>query len=563
MRTVFVSEPELCPTGWILLRSWLDRVITRLVHGSAATVCVVVAALLLSAGNAKAQLMSLSGKFEIGATGDATYHIPIVVPPGTSGMTPALSLEYSSQGGDGMLGIGWSLGGLPSVVHCPQTITQDGVRGSVKFDINDRYCLGEQRLFAVSGSYGADGTEYRTEIESYSRVLSHGTIGNGPAWFEVHTKSGQVMEFGHTSDSQIIPPSMSTVRSWALSKVYDTKGNYYAVTYANDAAIGRAYPSEIDYTGNGAAGLSPYNKVQFAYAARPDIVPRYQVGSLTENTQRLTDVKTFSGSTLVGDYRLAYQSTGTSRSQINSITLCAGGSSCLPGPSFTWTGRWMIGSITSALGAVTTITYQPLTNSAAYTKDRTSTYPVQDIQNALFVVSRVATSNGIGGVYSSTYTYAGAKLDLSGRGFLGFRQMAAKDIQTNIVQTTNYRQDFPYLGMAASISSALGSTVLNQTTNTYQFSNTSGAVSISSPSGTSAPYRVSVSQGVAHSTDLDGTALPTVTTTYQYDAFGNATQVIASTPDGFSKTTANTFTNDTTNWYLGRLSAATVTSVAP
>jgi hypothetical protein len=68
---------------------------------------------------------------------------------------------------------------------------------------------------------------------------------------------------------------------------------------------------------------------------------------------------------------------------------------------------------------------------------------------------------------------------------------------------------------------------------------------------------------VAQSSDLDGTALPSVTTTYQYDAFGNPTQVVASTPDGFSKTTANTYTNDATHWLLGRLTRASVTSVAP
>jgi hypothetical protein len=74
---------------------------------------------------------------------------------------------------------------------------------------------------------------------------------------------------------------------------------------------------------------------------------------------------------------------------------------------------------------------------------------------------------------------------------------------------------------------------------------------------------VSLAQNVSSGSDLDGSALPTVTTANQYDAFGNATQVVVSTPDGFSKTTTNVFTNDTTNWYLGRLVGASVTSVAP
>jgi hypothetical protein len=57
--------------------------------------------------------------------------------------------------------------------------------------------------------------------------------------------------------------------------------------------------------------------------------------------------------------------------------------------------------------------------------------------------------------------------------------------------------------------------------------------------------------------------LPTVTTSNQYDSFGNATQVVVSTSDGYGKTTINTYTNDTTNWYLGRLTQSSVTSVAP
>jgi hypothetical protein len=72
-----------------------------------------------------------------------------------------------------------------------------------------------------------------------------------------------------------------------------------------------------------------------------------------------------------------------------------------------------------------------------------------------------------------------------------------------------------------------------------------------------------VSQTNASSSDLDGSVLPSSTTTYQYDSFSNPTQIVTSTSDGFSKTTANTYTNDTANWYLGRLNNATVTSTTP
>lgn len=74
--------------------------------------------------------------------------------------------------------------------------------------------------------------------------------------------------------------------------------------------------------------------------------------------------------------------------------------------------------------------------------------------------------------------------------------------------------------------------------------------------------QVLLSETVTGGNDLGGYPLPTTTTTYQYDAFNNATQIAVSVDDGSSKTTNNTFTNDTTNWFLGRLTASSVTSTA-
>jgi len=170
----------------------------------------------------------------------------------------------------------------------------------------------------------------------------------------------------------------------------------------------------------------------------------------------------------------------------------------------------------------------------------------------LQVVSRVDSSNGIGGTVGTGYAYVGAKLNQDGRGFLGFRQMKVTDLQTNILQTTTYRQDYPYLYLVASDAQTLGAGTLSTTTNTY------GSTSLG---GTR--YQVFQTQSEASKNDLDGTALPSATTTYQYDAYNNATQVVVSASDGYSKTTNNTYTNDTTNWLLGRLTASSVTAQAP
>ena len=301
-------------------------------------VSAALSALIAAATPGLAQGMALSGKFAVSPTGAATYSIPIALPPGTAGMVPSLSVTYSSQNGNGLLGVGWALEGLVSISRCPRTIAQDGVRGTIAYDANDRFCLDGQRLVAISGAYGANGTEYRTEIESFVKVTSFASAGNGPQWFQVRTKAGQVLEFGNTADSRPLVQGTATVRSWAVNKVADTKGNYFAVTYVNDAVNGQLYPSRIDYTGNAGAGLAPYNSVRFLYnTARPDAVPAYHAGALFKTTVLLTKVQSFTGETLVSDYRFTYgQGTNTGRSQLTSITLCDASATCLPATTLAW-----------------------------------------------------------------------------------------------------------------------------------------------------------------------------------------------------------------------------------
>jgi len=233
---------------------------------------------LATPAEAAAPAMTVPGRPSVSQTGAFTYSIPIAVPPGTAGMAPSLSLNYSSQGGDGFMGLGWSLGGLSTITHCPRTAGEDGVHGGVNYDANDRFCLDGQRLILISGTYGADSSQYQTEIDSFRKIIAHGTAGNGPSWFEVHLKTGQVLQYGNNTNSQILAVGTTTARVWAVNQVTDTVGNYYTVTYTNDTTNGQFYPSRIDYTGNASASLSTYNSVQFSYTTRTDIVPYYQAG---------------------------------------------------------------------------------------------------------------------------------------------------------------------------------------------------------------------------------------------------------------------------------------------
>ena len=225
----------------------------------------------------------------------------------------------------------------------------------------------------------------------------------------------------------------------------------------------------------------------------------------------------------------------------------------------------LVASITNGLGPITTLTYKPLTDPTVYTKDTTSTYPYLDFQGPLYVVSQTLTSNGIGGNYATNYTYAGAKIHELGGGFLGFRQIAVNDPQTGITTTTSYSQNYPYQGLPQTVvkQTATGAW-LNYAQSTWQTTSLGGG----------AYHRSDLVQTVEQSWDLNGAALPRTQTNTTYDGYGNATQIKVATDDGYTsagpvspfgnvKITTNTYTNDTTNWLLGRLTRATVTSSLP
>src|SRR5258708_15569979 len=110
---------------------------------------------------------STPGSFGVGPSGAGSYQVMLRTPPGVAGMEPKLALSQGIQGTGGWLGIG--LQGLSIVHRCSKTIVQDGYTSGINYDANDRFCLNGERLVAISGTYGADGTEYRTERETYTR----------------------------------------------------------------------------------------------------------------------------------------------------------------------------------------------------------------------------------------------------------------------------------------------------------------------------------------------------------------------------------------------------------
>lgn len=288
-----------------------------------------------------AEVGTTAGEFSVGASGSANYSIPISVPPGIGGMAPSVSIQYDASSADGIVGRGFSLAGLSQITRCNRNKADDNYLKGIEFNATDAFCLDGQRLVAITGSYGAVGTEYRTQIDSFSKIVSSGGVAGDPQFWTVYTKSGLVMQFGYTADSRIEADSRSQALFWGANRIADTVGNAMTISYLEYGQTGLPMPSQIIY----ASGRA---RVDFEYEYRNDPFFRFVGGAFIRNEYRLKKISTWAVDRYTREYRLAYSSTspggvipkalGSSTiSQLTTITECDPRSgTCLNPTGFDW-----------------------------------------------------------------------------------------------------------------------------------------------------------------------------------------------------------------------------------
>ena len=297
------------------------------------------------------QVGATAGQFRVDESGSATYSIPIYTPPGTTGVAPQLALSYTSQGGDGPMGKGWSVSGMSAITRCRASreagdfigaATADGDPAPINFSTSDRFCLDGQRLIPAAGTNtcktlsGTTVAQYTGEIDSQQRVCAYTlTGGPGPRFFSVERKDGSTSWFGDRRYTAPIDPGdypshgelegnvgagIGTVLSWAITRFQDSTGNYIDFFYKEGQA-GSGYPGEqhiwrVAWSGknvlSGQAGAhrDPYSWIDFNYTTLPttEFSRSVIVGSQFWQTQRLDNVTvTADVSNVVRYYALNYQ----------------------------------------------------------------------------------------------------------------------------------------------------------------------------------------------------------------------------------------------------------------
>jgi RHS repeat-associated protein len=319
-------------------------VLSRCRHVTA-IVCAGFATLAVSLP-AQGAVERTQGSASVSAQGKSQYTIPLQLPPGVNGLTPSLSLSYSQDIDNGLLGIGFAIGGLSEISRCSKSIALDGVASAATLTINDAYCLGGNRLRLTSGAYGQTSSTYQTAIETFARATVTGSNANGPTSWEVRKKDGLIYEYGVTEDSRIEVTGSVAARAWALNKISDRSGNVIEFVYEES---GSYRPLDIRYGRNVNAGTSHTTRVVFVYepTTRPD--PIYSFGSGAPGNsvpgpvnefKRLDriDVVDIASSATVRAYEVTYETAGGAggRSRLSRIQESRGSDMLLP-TTITWT----------------------------------------------------------------------------------------------------------------------------------------------------------------------------------------------------------------------------------
>lgn len=327
-----------------------------------------------------------AGHMEVSQAGAATYEIPIYAPPGTAGVVPKLSLAYSSQGGDGPVGRGWSINGTSSITRCRAAREQgdfivngqpvDGNPSPINVTPSDKLCLDGQRLIPAPASAvackalsGATAKSYRTEIESFQRVCGYEFAADkGPRFFTVERKDGSTSWYGdrrETAGSAIgdrpdasieyayfARPSDATETktgislNWAQSRFQDSSGNYIDYTYWTNSSeqllLQVAYTGKKVLPGQTGVDSAPYANVDFHYTALPSTYATqgYLANMKMWRLRGLDNITVYAAGSEVRHYALTFgvSPSGSNAHILTSVQECASSARtiCYPATTFDW-----------------------------------------------------------------------------------------------------------------------------------------------------------------------------------------------------------------------------------
>ncbi|MCX6130089.1 MAG: hypothetical protein NTX25_13620, partial [Proteobacteria bacterium] len=223
-------------------------------------------------------------------------------------------------------------------------------------------------------------------------------------------------------------------------------------------------------------------------------------------------------------------------------------------------------AVRTAFGEETRITYKSLMDPAVYKTTIVTTPAKTILHGPLEVVAEIKKSNGLGGFFSTRYTYENGAYDNQALGFLGFekRHIFEDSAGTETIET--YSQDIEKLSQGTLIKSEV---YLNGSGNPVLISRSSTEID-SVQLGTHPLHRAFIEKASFSSFyDEQGRETYSLAVSKEFDALQNTTLVTTILTDakGTHTTRAETrFRNDLEHWVLGlpeRVTTTATTTTAP
>ncbi|PIW65535.1 MAG: hypothetical protein COW12_01375, partial [Candidatus Omnitrophica bacterium CG12_big_fil_rev_8_21_14_0_65_45_16] len=255
-------------------------------------------------------------------TGAATMSIPIFAPPGRRGLTPQVSLNYSSSSGNSLVGWGWSA-------------PHDLIQRSTKFgppaynDEQDTFILSLQGVNSELVKVNTNEYHAKHENGEFLKIIYE----NG--YWTIWNKSGTQFILGESPDRRIT--NQLGVFAWCLEKVKDTLGNTIEYIYEGEPGEDPGI-SRILYNGNEDHNFPATHAIEFEYESRPDELTSYISGAKSTTAKRLKQITLRVQGQAARHYHLAYEETPiVNRSRLISVQECGvDNQTCLPPTAFTY-----------------------------------------------------------------------------------------------------------------------------------------------------------------------------------------------------------------------------------
>ena len=246
------------------------------------------------------------GELQISNSGQATYTIPIAMPPSIKDVAPVINLVYSSGVRGGIMGQGWNISSISSITRIATRRDIDGFVDGVDFDDNDKLALDGQRLLIKTGTYWENNSTYETEYKSNTKIeLKIEPTAYGPkTYFIITEPDGSRTYYGSTGNGVI--QNAVSANAWYIIRHEDVYLNYITYVYQDYTynSTTQKYITEIKFSGNETQGITQANKIVFQYVDAKRVERDYINGNAVYATKILDKVFVYTNDVLFRSYEM-------------------------------------------------------------------------------------------------------------------------------------------------------------------------------------------------------------------------------------------------------------------